>query len=49
MARMVDLPDFGLTVQASSDMGIEAKSMLRPDFVSKFVLDEAQRRLQDAL
>lgn len=49
MAYMADLPDFGLTKQVSSDMGIDAKSMLRPDFVSKILQDEAQRRLQDAL
>lgn len=35
--------------QVSSDAGIEAKDMLHADFVSIFLQDEANRRLQDAL
>lgn len=38
-----------ISAQVSSDAGVEAKDMLHADFVSIFLQDEANRRLQDAL
>lgn len=48
--NMLVFPNSILNVcKVSSDAGIEAKDVLHADFVSIFLQDEANRRLQDAL